>query len=114
MLRQSIVFFKQINEAFTTGNAEFMTEHSVDDVQWNIVGVKTIHGKNELFLTIKKMKFSKADDLEYSYFITHGNKASINGTMSIGAKKYSFCHIYELNKFKNGKIKTITSYIVET
>ena len=114
MLPQSIVFFKQINEAFTTGDTEFIFEHSVDDVQWNIVGVKPIHGKNELVVTMKRLKFNKADDLEYSYFITHGNKASINGTMSIGAKKYSFCHIYELNKFKNGKIKIITSYIVET
>jgi len=91
-----------------------MSAHSSDDIQWNIIGRELIHGKNELVKTIKKLKFNKAADLEYFYFITHGNKASINGTMSIGAKKYFFCHVYELNKFKNGKIKTITSYIIQT
>lgn len=42
MLRQSIVFFKRLNEAFTTGDTEFIATNSTDDVQWVIVGSKTI------------------------------------------------------------------------
>jgi len=114
MLRQSIVFFKQINEAFTTGDAEFMAANSTDDVQWIIVDSKTIQGKNELLKAMKARRMENAADITYSYFITHGNKAAINGAMSIAGKLYAFCHIYELNKFKNGQVKIITSYIIET
>lgn len=119
MLRQSIVFFKKINEAFTTGDTELMAVNSTEDVQWIIVGSKTIHGRSELTKEMKARRFEHAVDLAYSYFITHGNKAAINGTMKIAGKSrrgkpYAFCHIYELNKFKNGQVKIITSYIVET
>jgi len=114
MLRQSIVFFKKINEAFTTGDMEFMAANSTDDVQWIMVGSKTIQGRNALIKEMKARRFEHAADLAYSYFITHGNKAAINGTMKIAGKSrrgksYAFCHIYELNKFKNGQVKIITS-----
>ncbi|MCK6562866.1 hypothetical protein HUU39_04165 [candidate division KSB1 bacterium] len=119
MLRQSIVFFKKINEAFTTGDTEFMAANSTDDVQGIIVGSKTTQGRNELIKEMKARKMEYVVALTYSYFITHGNKAAINGTMRIAGKSrrgklYAFCHIYELNKFKNGQVKVITSYIIET
>ena len=118
MLRQSIAFFKQLHEAFIKGDIKFILDNIIDEAEWELTGRKIIRGKNKILKQIEKERIIKPDDLENSNFITHGNKAAINGLMfrknKYGKKKYyMFCHIYELNKFKNGKIKKITSYIVE-
>lgn len=115
---KSIEFFKEINEAFTNGDMDFIEANATDDVQWTLTGSLPIHGKSELIKAMKKMQSERVTDLTFTYFITHGNIAAINGTMKLAdksgeTKTYGFCHIYRLNKFKNGKIKEITSYVIE-
>ncbi|MEC5425095.1 hypothetical protein QGM71_16540 [Virgibacillus sp. C22-A2] len=38
-------FFKKINNAFTTGDVDFIIENVTEDLQWNMVGNSHIQGK---------------------------------------------------------------------
>ncbi len=118
MLRQGIVFFKQINRAITRGNKRFLIKNTIEDVKWTLAGSPAVNGKEGVINAVKQIAVKHSNDISITHFITHGNKAAVNGTTrkidESGKKRnYSFCHIHKLNKFKNGMIKEITSFVVE-
>lgn len=111
-------FFLKVNEAFATGNVDFIFENITEDVQWHIVGESMIEGKNAVKKMLEPMRDVVAEEYVTENIITHGNVASIQGTMIMpnkaGQKRtFAFCDVYKLNKFKNGKIKELTAYIIE-
>ncbi|MFD2629803.1 nuclear transport factor 2 family protein [Oceanobacillus kapialis] len=110
-------FFKEINNAFMTGDVDTLIRNIADDIIWNMVGDKVIKGKDEVIKELEPMRGFKVPH-QTKQIITHGNTAVIEGTMTLddghgNKKKYAFCDIYKLNKFKNGKISEITAYLIE-
>ncbi|KYG39375.1 hypothetical protein [Bacillus gaemokensis] len=60
------------------------------------------------------MNTNEYKELIITNTITHGITAVIDGTVKVDEEKtLSFYHIFRFNKFKDGKIKEITSYIIE-
>lgn len=111
-------FFQKINNAFMGGDADFIIENVTEDVQWNIVGESNYQGKDAIIKMLEPMRGVAIEEYVTKKIITHGNTAAIEGTMKMpneaGEKKtYAFCDIYKLDKFKNGKIKELTAYIIE-
>ncbi|MBP2079092.1 nuclear transport factor 2 family protein [Oceanobacillus polygoni] len=111
-------FFQKINEAFATGDVDFILEHTAEDVVWNHVGQAVFEGKAAFAAEMEKMRGYTPQNYVTKQIITHGNSAVIEGSMTIPDeeginKTYAFCDIYKLNKFKDGKIKELTAYLIE-
>ncbi|MFD2638785.1 nuclear transport factor 2 family protein [Piscibacillus salipiscarius] len=111
-------FFEKFNEAFMTGDLEFILNSVTDDVRWEMVGDDMIVGKEALKEALGGMNTNDTFKLNIHHTITHGTAASVNGVITFTTnegedKKYGFCDVYQLNSFKSGKIKELTSYVVE-
>lgn len=86
-----------------------------DTIQWEQVGKRNTSGKADFERVLKESWDTKADVVTLDTIITHGNTASVNGTL-IDAKgvSYGFCDVYTFtSSAQNAKIKTITSYLIK-
>ncbi|WP_026701778.1 nuclear transport factor 2 family protein [Salibacterium aidingense] len=109
-------FIRAFNEAFAREDVDYLIENVSEDVVWTMVGTPPIKGKSAFAGELKKMKSGEAWELEIHHIITHGDTAAVDGTIKKADKQgktYAFCDIYRLSAFKNGKVKELTSYVVE-
>ncbi|MEH6657071.1 nuclear transport factor 2 family protein [Leeuwenhoekiella marinoflava] len=107
-------FLKEFNIAFARGNVEFITESVTDNIVWNIIGDKTIEGKEKFTEELEKMKSNKVGELVLEQILSHGKEGASNGIMKMqDGKKYAFSDFYKFKGAKGIKITLITSYIVE-
>ncbi|MBM7554274.1 nuclear transport factor 2 family protein [Thalassobacillus pellis] len=113
-------FLREFNEAFVRGNIDFLMDNVTDNIRWEMVGDTVVEGKEAFHLALKEMPTDvKNHELAINNIITHGITAAVDGTITVTnetgeVKEYAFCDIYRWNKFKDGKIKDMRSYVVET
>lgn len=86
-----------------------------DDIEWDIVGEKQIHGKTDMENVLKSRNERKITELEIHNIITHGNTASLNATLILAnGKRIEYCDVYNFGGFgKKAKIKKIMSYVIQ-
>jgi|SRR5690625_592861 len=118
VLTKNQEFFQKVNEAFAKGDVDFLMENLAENIQWDMVGNKTVHGKRAVMEMIEPMRGVEADNYVTNNIITHGNTAVIEGEMIMPKKDgstatYAFCDLYKLDKFKNGKIKEMKAFLIE-
>lgn len=111
-------FLKEFNEAFIQGNKEFVLNAVTDDIKWTMVGENEIHGKDAFEKAFCEMPQEGRLELTIKTIITHGITAAVEGTIYLTndlqeKKAYAFCDTYRFNKFKDGRIKEMTSYIIK-
>lgn len=109
---------RKFNESFARGDKEFILASVTEDVTWWMVGDQTIHGKEGVSNVLDMFENEGKPELTIGKIITHGRTAAVEGTMKAADKSgvmktYAFCDTYVLNKFKNGKIKEINSFVIE-
>ena len=112
-------FFCQFNEAFFQGDREFIEASITEDVVWTIVGSEPIRGK-QAFLDVA---FGVEDgytnmDCMTELSLTNGRKAALKGKMIKKGdrdepKIYAFCDFYVLDDEEDGKIKDMTTFVIE-
>jgi hypothetical protein len=107
-------FLHKIQQAFAGGDTDFIAASLTDDAQWNIVGERTVDGKEAIVEALEEMEVDKPRDLTIHNVITHGAAASVDGiiTNSKDGSEVAFCDVFKLSGFKNPKIKRMTSYVV--
>lgn len=111
-------FIREFNEAFSRNDLDFILDSMSDDIVWNFVGEKTVHGKNEVREFMKHMSKVETLEMELLQIITHGWNAAANGKMKIKeptgeTKSFGFADIYIFNGLKSPKVKSMTSYVVQ-
>jgi len=111
-------FFEEVNQAFATGDVDFLYEHAAEDIVMIQIGQNVIEGKTAFIEEMEPMRGVTPEEYVTKQIITHGNSAVIEGKMTFrdeegNNKTYAFCDIYKLNAFKNGQIKEITAYLIE-
>ena len=109
-------FLQALQEAFANSDTDFITEHITNDIQWVIVGDRSIQGKEAFIEALEEMKSDVPMELSIDHIITHGRMASVNGTMAVPnavGKTYAFCDVYRLSGFKKPKIKEMISYVID-
>lgn len=107
-------FLKDFNVAFGKGDVKFLTENVTEDVIWNMVGDKTIEGKDDYSKAIKKMKDKKVSEFVIEKIVTHGKEGAVNGIVKMkDGKNYAFSDFYEFKNTKSTDLKTITSYVIK-
>lgn len=106
------ILLKELNIAFSVGDLDFILDHMIDEIHWNIVGTKLVKGKERLTDHLKQE--GKALELHIGNIITHGNTGSVNGELIWGNKeKVGFCNVYNFTSAgKNAKIKEVTTYMI--
>ena len=105
---------RDFNIAFAKNETEKILEYMSDDITWNMVGNKVIHGKKEAGEMLKTMEGEIATELIMNTIITHGSTAAANGEMRFPSVTIAFCDVYEFSGHdSNAKIKTLTSYGIE-
>lgn len=115
---QTQAFIKSFNEAFAAKDVAFIADSVTGDVIWKMAGETVITGKQAVIDALENMDDGNSYELTLDSIIIHGTSASANGIMksvstSGKAQAYEFCDVYELNEPEGGKIKKMTSYVVE-
>lgn len=109
---------ERINEAFASGDVDYILENVTDDIEWTLIGQPPVQGKANLIDALQQMRHAGQSAITINSIITHGNEAAVEGTTTLTDESgkvtaFAFCDIYKLNRFKNGKFKTITSFMIE-
>lgn len=106
-------FLKSFNVAFPKGNTDFIMEHVSDDIHWEMIGHKTIEGKDSMLKELTAGKKNPMKEFELSSIITHGKEGAANGIFKLSnGKTYKFCDVYRFQGTKN-RIVEILSYVIE-
>jgi len=102
--------------AFTTDSPDFILENIAHDVHWVIVGDKAIEGKEQMAKELPEMLDGSMVELNIDSIITHGDEGAVSGNMKFKeGKTFGFCDLYKFASHSgDAKIKTITSFIIET
>lgn len=107
-------FLRHINEAFAKSDIDFIIENVADDIEWTVMGDFSLRGKEAFIEALQKMASDEPFVLEIQNIITHGDSAAVDGQMkSPDGNIYAFCDVYKFRGFKNPKIKTMASYVVQ-
>ncbi|WP_235297336.1 nuclear transport factor 2 family protein [Portibacter marinus] len=109
-----LTFIKEFNIAFGEGDDEFLVDCVTDDIIWEIVGEKTIEGKEKYKKEILKMKEYKVSEMVVDKVLSHGKTGAANGVLSMSdGKRYAFADFYEFKSHTSTQLKSITSYSME-
>ncbi len=106
---------QQIVEAFDKNDTKTVLDMMTDDIEWTMIGDRTITGKVAM-----REWFSKTEDMKMAYstknnIIIEERLAAVNGEVSCKGKDgitfhMYYCDIYEL---ENDQVKKMTSYIID-
>ena len=109
-----MAFLKEFNIAFAKGDIEFLAECVTDDVEWAIVGYKTIGGKENFVKEFKEMQSEKVKELVIDQILSHGKEGATNGKMIMqNGTTYAFGDFYKFKTTKGQKLQSITSHVIE-
>lgn len=103
---------RDFNIAFGKADMDGVLAQMTDDIVWEMVGDKTMRGKDEVLKALEEMKAYTAEELNIHHIITHGHTAACNGNFQMqSGESYGFCDIYLFNNHsETAKIKEMTSY----
>lgn len=112
-------FLQKFNEAFVLNDVNFIIDSTTHDILWVMVGDKTIRGKEDLAVSMNKMKESSKLELNIDAMIIEGDQAAVDGSMSFedndgNRKTYGFCDLYKFRNEGELKISELRSYVIAT
>lgn len=86
-----------------------------DDVEWEIVGGRTIRGKDEFAAALDSVLDRQAVRLSVDSIITHGNQGAVSSTVDLSDnRRQRCCDVYAFGGHsRTATIKRITSYWIE-
>lgn len=107
-------FIRDFNISFAKNDTDAILKCMSEDIVWNMIGNKTLEGKDAVTEMLRTMEGEKARDLTIHTIITHGDTAAANGVMKFERTTIAFCDIYKFSGHENtAKIKELTSYGTE-
>ena len=99
---------QQLSFALTLGDIAMLLDSVTDDIYWEIVGERSIHGKDGLTKALGRV------ELTIEHVLTHGRVGAVNGTAIFSnSNARSFCDVYEFNGAKGTLVKSIASYRID-
>jgi len=106
---------EKINAAFAEGNTEGFLGECTDNVEWTIVGDKTVYGKDNIREFMKEMEGSEPPAFSADRIIAEGDSVACYGKMTMkgedgNAADYEYCDLYG---FTGDKISWMRSFVVK-
>lgn len=105
---------EEINAAFAANDIETFLSFCAEDVEWTIVGERSIQGKEEIRAWMGSMdigppQFTVDETIaESDSVVVHGSMIMVDDGKPAS---YSYCDIY---RFRDGKVVKLTSFVVKT
>ena len=104
-------FIVEFNRAFAEVDVDFVLDHVSDDIVWDMVGSKGVHGKTAMRKEMESMMAAEASALVLHGVITQEREAAANGELHYsGGEKIAFCDVYQFTNTTANTMKRITSY----
>ena len=106
---------RQISEQFSLGNFTFCYDHFGDDVVWNIIGNRSLKGKQEVIAYCEQMSIEIASTTLANFNIVgEADAIAIEGKATFvdtenRPGEVSYCDVF---RFRAGKITSIHSYCI--
>lgn len=108
------LFLKELNIAFAKGDLDLIKDAIPDHINWDIVGQKSVTGKDGYLNALKGYKLWKVKELIVDTIITHGSDASVSGQIIASDKSiYKFCDIYRFKGAGGTSINSITTFLIK-
>ena len=109
----------KVNAAFLEGNFEGFLEFCTDDVEWTIVGDRSVKGKEAIRQWMKSMAAEHPESPKFTVVnpvIAEGDFVVARGDMTMKDKDgktvpYAYCDIY---RFRGDKIVELRSFVIKT
>jgi SnoaL-like protein len=110
------LFLRDYHIALANHDLPVILDSVADDIQWEIMGERTLKGKAKFEGALEDKQDKKLESMTIDNIITHGNAASVNGTLiDVKGVSYGFCDVYTFtSSAKNAKIKSIISYLIKS
>ncbi len=107
---------KKLNKAFASCDTEFLCNSVTDDVQWKIVGEKTISGKKDFEKSLDRMKLGGPVEIKVIEIIVAKEKSVVEGIVEFFVepgkkKKYAFCDVYIFSEEEDQKFRELRTYV---
>jgi ketosteroid isomerase-like protein len=104
----------KVDAAFAENNVEGFLSFCADEIEWTMVGDRTVKGKEEIRRWLGSMG-SDPPSFSPSGVIAEGNFVSAYGNMKLKDKsgeavQYSYCDIY---RFRGDKIIELRSFVIK-
>jgi limonene-1,2-epoxide hydrolase len=104
---------QQFTVAFARREVKFILDSVTDTIRWNIVGIRSIEGKEELAEFIKGSKNNRVASLTIHHIASHGKAGAVDGTQKLkNGEMLAFCNVFEFGNTKGSTICEITSYVI--
>jgi ketosteroid isomerase-like protein len=106
---------QMINEAFARGDTERLSDYLAEDARWNIIGISTITGRKNIMKAMEIQELEKFPEITVNHIVAKGDSVVVESTGKAfqkagGIYSASYCDVY---RFKDGKIKEFTTYVIE-
>jgi uncharacterized protein len=106
---------EKVNAAFTEGSTEGFLSFCAEDVEWTMVGDKTVKRKDAIRKWIAAMG-SEPPKFTVDNVIAEGDFVTAYGDMKMKDKDgkvvpYAYCDIY---RFRDNKIVALSSFVIKT
>ncbi len=104
-----------MNAAFAEGSTEGFLSFCAEDVQWTMVGDKTVKGKDAIRQWMASMD-SEPPKFTVNNVIAEGDFVTAHGDVTMKGKDgktvpYAYCDIY---RFRDGKIVELSAFVIKT
>ena len=102
-----------IIDSFENNEVEAILNHMTDDVEWQMIGDKTISGKDDMRKFFADNKDMKMISSTKKHIIIDGDHVAVDGEVQCSkdgeVMDMYYCDIYEL---ENELVKKMTTYII--
>ncbi len=109
---------EKVNAALAEGSTEGFLSFCADDVEWTMVGDKSVKGKEAIRQWMASMasEGSELPKFTVDNVIAEGDFVTTHGDMTMKDKDgktapYSYCDIY---RFRDGKIVELRAFVIKT
>lgn len=105
---------RDFNIAFVKRKSRVLLESVTEDFVWNIVGEKTIVGKEQFAKALEEMAVQRVMALRLDHLLTHGKEGAASGEMQmVDGTYYAFSDVYIFSGAKGAKIRRMSSYVIK-
>jgi ketosteroid isomerase-like protein len=115
MSAQHKAVVEKVNAAFAANNTEGFLAHCAKDVEWTMVGDRTVKGVDAIRTWMASVS-GDAPTFTVDQIVAEGEYVTCFGDMTMKDKDgspapYGYCDVY---RFRDGRIAELRSYVVST
>jgi hypothetical protein len=108
------LLLQTITIALAEGDIDYILGIAAEDIQWHIIGEKTVQGKTSYTEALVKLKTGEVEELTILHAFSHGKVGAVHGRKKMSdGRVFAFCDVYEFTGASFTSVKEISSFLVE-